>query len=210
MSTEGFLSLLDEAWGASRAAGVIGGDPIEKLRDHAAGFIPAAFRVDSPTDCLDVGTGAGLPGLLLAHLLPSSSWTLLDSNERRCDLARRAVESCGLSNRVEVIHSEASEFGSHGSGRRGFDFVVSRLFGGFSETAECCLPMLRTGGSFVVSSARDTLPRWESADLTRLGGEMVKSWVLHEAAYVQVLGVDGLEDRFPRRSSARRRRPFEG
>ncbi len=210
MTTESFLRAVDEAWGPARAAGVVGGASIEDLFDHAAGFIPAAFRVHSPIECIDVGTGAGLPGLLLAHQLPLSHWTLLDSNERRCDLARMALVASGLESRVDIVHADVGDFGSVGGGRRRFDLVVARLFAGFPETAECCLPLLRVGGSMVVSCSRDALPSWESTPLGRLGGEFVESWVVGEGVYVRVMGVEGLEDRFPRRLASRRRKPFPG
>jgi len=112
MTTDPFLSRLDGAWAPARAMGALGGALIEELRDHAAGFIPAAFRVDSPVCCLDVGSGAGVPGLFLAHQLPMSTWLLLDASERRCDLARRASEVSGLGDRVEVRHGRVEESGA--------------------------------------------------------------------------------------------------
>jgi len=210
MTTDPFLSRLDGAWAPARAMGALGSASIEELRDHAAGFIPAAFRVDSPIRCLDVGSGAGVPGLLLAHQLPVSSWLLVDANERRCDLARQAGDASGLAGRVEVRHGRVEDLARDARFRRGFEFVVSRLFAPFEEVVECCLPLLAPGGVMVTSIAEDALPRWSTADLSRLGGCFVESWRTDSGMFVRVDGVDGLMDRYPRRSPARRREPFEG
>jgi len=190
--------------------GALGSASIDELRDHAAGFIPAAFRVHSPTRCLDVGSGVGVPGLLLAHLLPDSHWMLLDASERRCDLARQAVEACDLDARVEVRHGRVEDLGRVAEFRRGFDLVVSRLFAPFAETAECCLPMVDVGGRLVVSCSEEALASWLDTDVASLGGVFDSSWRTDSGLYVSLLGVSGLLDRYPRRGPARRRDPFAG
>jgi len=210
MSTDSFLRLLDGAWAPARAMGALGSAPIEELRDHAAGFIPAAFRVDSPVRCLDVGSGVGVPGLFLAHQLPASRWLLLDASERRCDLARQASETCGLADRVEVCHGRVDDLAQDDSFRRGFGFVVSRLFAPFAEVVECCLPMVASGGVMVTACSEDAIVEWSGADLSVLGGRYVGSWHTAAGVFVCVEGVAGLMDQYPRRGPARRRRPFSG
>jgi len=210
MKTDEFLRILDRAWAPARAMGALGSASIDELCDHAAGFVPAAFRVPSPTRCLDVGSGVGLPGLVLAHLMPESRWLLLDASERRCDLARQAVEACELESRVEVCHGRVEDLGRDSEFRRGFDLVVCRLFAPFSETAECCLPLVAMGGRMVVSSSEEALATWQDADLAALGAAFAGSWRTDSGLYVGLAGVKGLVSRFPRRGPARRRDPFVG
>jgi len=188
--------------------GALGSAPIEELRDHAAGFIPAAFRVDSPIDCLDVGSGVGVPGLLLAHMLPDSRWLLLDASERRCDLARQASEACDLGDRVDVRHGRVEDLAHDVSFRRVFDLVVSRLFAPFAETVECCLPMVSLGGVMVTACSEDAVDEWAETDLSELGGRYVGSWRTDYGVFVCVEGILGLKDRYPRRGPARHRAPF--
>lgn len=210
MTTDEFLRILDRAWAPARAMGALGSASIDELCDHAAGFVPAAFRVPSPTRCLDVGSGVGLPGLLLAHLIPESQWLLLDASERRCDLARQAVEACELEPRVEVCHGRVEDLAREPEFRRGFDLVVSRLFAPFAETAECCLPLVGDGGRMVVSCSEEALTTWQEADLTALGASFDGSWRTESGLYVGLVGVAGLVSRYPRRGPARRREPFVG
>jgi len=208
MTTERFLSDLDRAWRPARVLGALGGASIAELCNHAAGFIPAAFCVDSEAKCVDIGTGVGVPGILLAQLLPRSSWVLLDTNERRCEIARQAVNAVGLADRVDVIHGRADDYGHLTGHRQTYDLVVSRLFGQISETAECGLPLVCPGGSLVVSCSRDALRAWTKSDFTTLGGRFAGSWRTSEGTFVSVVGVDGLEGRYPRRPAARGRSPY--
>jgi len=208
MTTDAFLTALERAWRPARVIGALGGASELELCDHAAGFIPAAFHVGVSVRGLDIGTGVGVPGLVLAQLLPHSTWTLVDSNERRCEIARRAVESVGLADRVEVIHGRAEDLAHMDDHRRFYDLVVSRLFGQAAETAECGLPFVRVGGSLVVSCSEDSLRRWTEGRWDSLGGCFGSSWETAEGWFVAMDGVAGLEDRFPRRLAARRRSPF--
>ncbi len=208
MTTDDFLSKLDLAWKPARAMGALGGASVAELCDHAAGFIPAAFRVDSPTNCLDIGTGVGLPGIFLAFALPESRWTLLDASERRCEIAAQAVSAVGVDHRVEVVHGRADVLARSSTSRQGFDFVVSRLFGPMSETIECGMPCVKVGGSLVASCADEMVVAWQNASLAAVGGHYVGSWKSDSGVYVRVDGVSGLEDRFPRRPAARRRSPL--
>ncbi len=208
MTTEKFLTDLAAAWQPARDMGALGGASVEELRDHAAGFIPAAFRVHPPEQCLDVGTGVGLPGIFLAFALPNSEWTLVDASERRCEIANRAVVAVGLQDRVSVVHGRVDVLGRSETHRRCFDYVVSRLFGPMSETAECGLPHLRVGGSLVVSCAEEMVAVWQQENLAIVGGRYLGSWHTDRGVYVQIEGIQGLEDRFPRQPSARRRSPL--
>ncbi len=207
MTTDEFLSALESAWRPAREMGALGGVSIVQLRDHAAGFVPAAF-VGRAADCVDIGSGVGTPGIFLAHLLPHTRWTFVDASERRCEVARRAVESVGLSARVAIVHARVDELAHLSETRRRFDLVVSRLFGDMSETAECGLPLVRIGGCLVASCREPTVMAWSEADLGPLGGSFAGSWKSNHGVFVRIDGVKGLEDRFPRRPSSRRRVPY--
>lgn len=181
---------------------------MEELLDNAAGFIPAALRVGDAVRGVDVGSGVGIPGVFLAALLPHSSWTLVDSNERRCDLARNAASVLDLTERVTVIHGRIDDLAHDSEHRGGYDLVVCRLFAAPPETAECCVPLMNSRGSLVVSCSSDGLAQWRSGGLSAIGAHVSDSWSLPAGTYVRITRVGELDSKYPRRVAARRRDPL--
>lgn len=159
--------------------------------------------------CVDLGTGVGIPGLLIAMLHPDTTWRLLDANVRRCEIARRAVRVVGLADRIEVVHGRADEYAHDACWRATCDLVVARLFGPPGEVAECGLPLLAQGGSLVVSVSPKTANAWRSADLSRLAASLVDEWKTSSGSYLRVQRTGTtIANRLPRREAARRRVPL--
>ena len=224
MLTDAEVRALDGAWAPARADGALGGAAVHALYDHAAGFVPAASVVFGPPRsgpvvdelagyrCIDVGTGAGVPGVLLARRFPASQWRLVDASARRCDFARRAVRALELGSRVEVVHARVDEL-AHTVGWRGSaDLVTARLFGAPAEVAECALPLLVPGGVLVVSASSATLEVWQRADLAMVDATLVATWEVPapEAAhtFVALQSISPVDVRYPRRPAHRRRDPL--
>lgn len=204
-----FLRRLDEAWEPARAAGAIGRSSLDALRLHSAGFILDTWRDTPGGEFVDCGAGAGLVGVLLALELPASRWTLVDANERRCDMAARAVVAAGLTARVVVEHAPVEDLASQSETRETFDGMVSRLFGPVSELAECGLPLLRVGGSLVASVSAETRRRWEGMPLrTRTGCEMSGRWSTEHGSFLSITRVKPTPPGLPRRRAARHRSPL--
>lgn len=207
MGTEQQVGALDRAWGPARAAGAIGAAGIGDLLAHASGYVTDRWQ---RTELLivDVGCGAGVPGLLLALVLPKSRLVLVDSSLRRCEMARAAAQAAGVLDRVEVRHCRVEAVAREAGARGGFDGAVVRSFGPPSEVAECALPLLRTGGSLVAAVSTGSLEAWCGADLSPLGSVVGSSWSTTAGSYLEVWRVGPSEERFPRRPAARRRRPL--
>jgi 16S rRNA (guanine527-N7)-methyltransferase len=200
---------LERAWGPARAAGVVGSAPLEEIREHTVGFVSAVcsfFAESSPIKGLDVGSGAGIPGLLIAWELPASSWTLLDASWRRCELATDAVVAMGLRGRVVVVHGRSGERLEEVP-RGTMDVVTARLLGSASETLELCAPYCRPGGLLVVSIAERDHALWERAEAVS-GIEAVEFSHRDGNSYVAVTIGDDLDKRLPRRAKARARQPL--
>ena len=204
---EEFDQRLDLAWNVPRSSGLIAG-PIARIRDHAAGYIPAAWRVRPPELLVDLGSGVGVPGIHLAGLLPRTTVILVDSSAQRCETARLAVMAVELVDRVSVRHARADDLASEGEWRESAAGVVSRLFGPPSELAECGLPLVVPGGRLVVSVSSTTLKWWKSAPLEGLGARWEGSWSTDAGSYVAVAKDSPTPPRFPRRTPARKRRPW--
>lgn len=97
---------------------------------------------------IDVGTGAGFPGIPLAILLPNVQFTLMDSLNKRITFLKEVVQKCGLKN-VKCIHSRAEELAKDGDYRENYDVCVSRAVANLSVLLEYCIPFIKKGGKFI-------------------------------------------------------------
>ena len=215
---------------AARDAGFLGPGPVERHLRHAQGFVALA-RMETEGQSprmLDLGSGGGLPGLVVAGAWPEATMVLLEANECRAQFLERAVAACALQ-RVRVVHQRAEIFGRDPLYRGTFDGVVARSFGAPAVVAECAAPLLRVGGWLIVSEppsddgppyaglATDLtdvqLPvpeesgRWPADKLAPLGLQPTDS--IRSAFGYQILRqIAPCPDRFPRRNGIPSKRPL--
>lgn len=97
---------------------------------------------------IDVGTGAGFPGIPIKIVYPEIQVTLLDSLNKRIKFLNEVVENLGLNN-VTCIHGRAEDFGSNPEYREQYDICVSRAVANLSTLSEYCVPFVKVGGSFI-------------------------------------------------------------
>ncbi|MCD8180082.1 MAG: 16S rRNA (guanine(527)-N(7))-methyltransferase RsmG, partial [Firmicutes bacterium] len=97
---------------------------------------------------IDVGTGAGFPGLVLKIAKPEIELTLLDSLNKRINFLKDVCGKCGIDG-VELVHSRAEDGGKSIAYRGQFDTVVSRAVANLTVLSEWCIPFLRQGGYFL-------------------------------------------------------------
>jgi 16S rRNA (guanine527-N7)-methyltransferase len=154
----------------SARLGFIGGD---SLTDHVAHARRFAGALAGAETVLDLGTGGGLPGLVLAWDHRALVVVLLDANSKRTDFLHRAIGRLSLGERVHVWEGRAEVLGRDAGRRASQDAVVARLFGPPGRTAECASPFLRVGGRLIVSEPPESVGRWPAAGLARLGLEAV-------------------------------------
>ncbi|XAR72653.1 16S rRNA (guanine(527)-N(7))-methyltransferase [Bertholletia excelsa] len=112
---------------------------------------------------VDVGTGAGLPGLILAIACPGWKITLLESINKRCVFLEHAVGLTGLSN-VKIIRERAETLGQNLDFREVFDVAVARAVAELRILAEYCLPLVRVGGLFVAAKGHDPVEEVQRAE----------------------------------------------
>lgn len=97
---------------------------------------------------IDVGTGAGFPGIPLKIAFPNLNITLLDSLNKRIKFLDGVIEQLGLE-KITTIHGRAEDFGKNPEYREQFDFCVSRAVANAATLSEYCLPFVKVGGSFI-------------------------------------------------------------
>lgn len=101
---------------------------------------------------VDVGAGAGFPGLALAVALPDARVDLIESVGRKCDFMRRAAEVGGIAN-ASVLNLRSEDWAG-GAGREAYDAVTARAVGRLSTLAELASPLLKDGGILVAWKGR--------------------------------------------------------
>ncbi len=155
---------------------------------------------------LDLGSGGGLPGLVLAETHPALDLVLLDSVTRRCRFLREAASQLDLRHRVEVVEERAETAARRPALRGTFDVVVARSFGPPAVTAECAVGFLRLGGSLVVSEPPEAGNRWNPEALADLGLGPVQACDHRGFGFVRLEKVR-IDERWPRRVGIPAKRP---
>ena len=127
---------------------------------------------------IDVGCGAGFPGVPLAIACPEAQVTLLDSLGKRVDFLREGCEQLGLKN-VTCVHARAEEFAA--GHRERFDIATSRAVAQLNVLSELTLPLVKVGGNFLAmkgASGEEELTAARGA-IKKLGGEYRETRTLH-------------------------------
>ena len=125
---------------------------------------------------IDVGTGAGFPGMVLKILVPSLKVTLLDSLSKRLDWLTEVCEDLDGVDSITTIHGRAEEFALEKGFRDSFDFAAARAVANLRVLGELCLPFVKVGGHFL--AMKSTGSNQELADAAHavklLGGKVVQ------------------------------------
>ena len=112
---------------------------------------------------IDIGTGAGFPGIPLAIVLDNAEFVLMDSLNKRINFLNEVTKMCELKN-VSAIHTRAEELGRDVQYREKFDICVSRAVANMSTLLEYCIPFVKVGGVFVSYKSGDIKEEIVAAD----------------------------------------------
>ena len=134
-----------------------------------------AYDVTKDVKLIDVGTGAGFPGLALKIAFPNLKVTLLDSLNKRIQFLDAVVEKLNL-NYVDTIHGRAEDLAKPNQLREQFDLCVSRAVANLSTLSEYCLPFVKVGGQFISYKSEKITEETEAAEkaISLLGGKIEK------------------------------------
>jgi 16S rRNA (guanine527-N7)-methyltransferase len=162
----------------------------------------------------DLGSGAGLPGLVLAAALPEAQVDLIESLDRKCEFLRDAIERMGLDNATVVC--ERSEDWASGGGRESYDVVTARAVGRLATLAELASPLLRDGG--VLAAWKGARSAEEEAEAVRAADQLavepveirsVRPYPASRDRHIHLLRKNGpTPNGLPRRPGMAAKRPF--
>lgn len=133
----------------------------------------AFLDLTKPLSVIDVGTGAGFPGLALKIAFPNLKMTLLDSLNKRIHFLDAVIEKLGLVG-VDTVHGRAEDFAKPGKLRESFDLCVSRAVANLSVLSEYCLPFVKQGGLFISYKSEKISEEIDTAGnaISVLGGKL--------------------------------------
>ena len=131
-------------------------EAVDRLLADSLAILDVPALQDVGPHWLDLGAGAGVPGIPLAVARPAARMTLLESAAGKCAFLEEAVTAAGLTGRAGVVHARSEEFAAPaGGGREVFDVVFARALAGLASVVELAAPLLATGGVLLaVKTAR--------------------------------------------------------
>ncbi len=189
-------------------------DPARVRDDHLADSLVALALpvVRDARVLVDLGAGAGVPGIPLAVAIPTAEVSLVESNGRKCAFMAGAAASLGLTN-TSVVHNRAETWAG---GLDRFDVVTARALASLDVVAEYAAPLLRLGGALVAWRGRrdpdDEAAGSRAADVLGLAVQspiQVEPYPGAEHRYLHVMvKMAETPGRFPRRDGVARKRPL--
>ena len=164
--------------------------------------------------CVDVGTGAGFPGVALLIARPDLRMTLLDSTRKKLTFIAETLKMIGLP--AETLHMRAEEAGQTAAYRERYDLVTARAVANLRELCEYCLPFLKVGGTFAaMKSVRSEEEIAEAQNAIRLLGgriEAVQTFTLPNAGertLILIKKISQTPPKYPRPSAKIAKQPLK-
>ena len=177
-------------------------------------FFEHIKNIKEGASVIDIGTGAGFPGVVLKIYHPDIKLTLLDSLQKRFLFLTELMDKLGLE--ATFLQGRAEEFGKDDNLRESYDFVVSRAVAQLNTLSEYCLPFVRLSGSFVAFKGGSCEDEIHSANraIQSLGGKLIKAHTFDlpmnggSRTLVEIEKVQPTPDKYPRSNGKIKSKPL--
>lgn len=174
-----------------------------------------AINLKKVNNLIDIGTGAGFPGIPLKIVYPDLRITLLDSLQKRIKFLNEVIEQLGLTN-IEAIHGRAEDFAKPSMKREKYDLCVSRAVANLSSLSEYCIPYVKIGGYFIPYKSGKTEEEIAEAKkaIFVLGGKIEEEvkFVLPDSdisrSLLKIKKVSATPKKYPRKSGMATKEPI--
>ena len=171
--------------------------------------------LEKGTRLLDVGAGAGFPGIPLLICCPGLNITMIEAAAKKVSFLKQVIKELRLEN-IEAVHVRAEDFGRNKNHREKYDVVVSRAVASLAVLAEYCLPPLMVGGVFVAMKGPKLQEEIKAAEnaLVVLGGEIRKVVAVKlpftgdERELVLIGKIKATPETYPRRAGVPAKNPL--
>ena len=180
-----------------------------------SGALMKVFDLKQCQKVIDIGTGAGFPGIPLKILFPHLRVTLLDSLNKRIKFLGQVVEELGLEN-VELLHGRAEDYARQKEYREQYDLCVSRAVANLSTLSEYCIPYVKKGGWFIPYKSGKIAEELQQAGyaIGELGCELEKTEEMClpnteiERMFVFVKKIKSTSAKYPRKAGLPSKEPL--
>ncbi len=211
-----FYEMLVEWNKVMNLTGITKRDEVDEKHFVDSLSVVQVFDVDKCKKVIDVGTGAGFPGIPLKILFPDMEITLLDSLNKRIQFLNAVIEELGLK-KINTIHGRAEDFAKKEEYREQYDLCVSRAVANLSTLSEYCLPYVKVGGAFVPYKSGEIDEEVNAAKnaIKILGGKIVqvKKFTLPGSdigrSFVKISKVSKTAKRYPRKAGLPSKEPLK-
>ena len=191
-------------------------EPSEIILKHFIDSITILKEIEDGSILVDVGTGAGFPGVPLSIMNPTLKITLVDSLNKRLIFLQEVVKELKLEN-VELIHARAEEFGQNKKYREKFDIATSRAVANLSSLSEYLVPLVKIGGKVISMKAGNAEQEIEEAQtaIKVLGGCIKKIDEFNlpqsniERTIITIDKVKNTPNKYPRKAGTPTKEPIK-
>ncbi|MDY6156947.1 MAG: 16S rRNA (guanine(527)-N(7))-methyltransferase RsmG [Agathobacter sp.] len=176
-------------------------------------YLFRSIKLEADYKLIDIGTGAGFPGIPLKIVFPELKITLLDSLNKRVGFLNDLIEELNLNN-IEAIHGRAEDIARNKAYRASYDIAVSRAVANLSTLSEYCLPFVKIGGKFVSYKSGDCADEVDNAKaaIHLLGGKINKidefSYSNNSRSFIVIDKVMNTSNKYPRKAGLPSKKPL--